>query len=109
MPISSGIRTINPKPRAIVMKTAPYLLPLISPRDYDAFSRLNDTDLPDTYEEWLRLHAEMKSQSSVNGYIVEAHQIEPREFVRYCSPRGMAPNRNSLLIFVGEKAAGRKY
>lgn len=91
------------------MTSAPYLLPSISQRDYDAFSRLNDSDLPETYDEWLKIHAKMKVLGSQAGYILEERQVDPREFVRYCSPRGLAPNVNSLLIFVQEKAAGRKY
>jgi hypothetical protein len=91
------------------MKSGPYLLPLILPRDYDAFSRLNDSDLPGSYDEWLRLRAKMRSQGGLGGYIVEERPVDPREFVRYCSPRGMAPNVSSLLIFVQEKVAGRKY
>jgi hypothetical protein len=91
------------------MTSEPYLLPAIFRRDYEAFSRLNGSDLPETYDEWLKVHAEMKARSGRAGFIVEERQVDPREFVRYCSPRGLAPNRNSLLIFVQEKAAGRKY
>jgi hypothetical protein len=91
------------------MTSGPYLLPLISQRDYDAFSRLNDSDLPETYDEWLKVHTNMKVQGHHAGYILEQRQVDPREFVRYCSPRGLAPNMNSLLIFVQEKAAGRRY
>lgn len=90
------------------MKSGPYLLPLISPRDYNAFSRLNESDLPETYDGWLGLQAKLKSQRSLVGHIIEERQVDPREFV-YCSPRGMDPNVNSLLIFVQEKMAGRKY
>jgi hypothetical protein len=89
--------------------SGPYLLPLISQRDYDAFSRLNDSDLPETYDGWLKVHARMKVQGSQTGYILEQRQVDPREFVRYCGPRGLAPNMNSLLIFVREKAAGKRY
>jgi hypothetical protein len=91
------------------MMSGPYLLPLISQRDYDAFSRLNDSDLPETYDGWLKVHARMIVQGSQTGYILEQRQVDPREFVRYCSPRGLVPNMNSLLIFVREKAAGRRY
>ena len=31
-----------------------YLLPSISRQDYEAFSRLNDSDLPETYDQWLK-------------------------------------------------------
>jgi hypothetical protein len=91
------------------MTSGPYLLPSIAQHDYDAFSRLNDSDLPETYGGWLKVHARMKVQGSQTGYILEQRQVDPREFVRYCSPRGLAPNMNSLIIFVQEKAAGRRY
>jgi hypothetical protein len=91
------------------MTSGPQLLPLIFQRDYDAFGRLNDSDLPKTYDEWLKVHAKMKVQRGQAGYIVEECQVDPREFVRYCSPRRLAPNIESLLIFVREKAAGKKY
>jgi hypothetical protein len=91
------------------MKSEPHHLPLISHRDYDAFRRLNDSDLPNTYDEWLRVHATMKARGSLSGYIVEERQIDLREFVRYCHPRGLDPNVSSLLIFVREKVAGRRY
>ena len=91
------------------MTSRPYPLPSITKRDYDAFARLNDSDLPETYDGWLTVHSNMKLQGFQAGYIIEERQVDPREFVRYCSPRRLAPNRNSLLIFVQEKAAGRRY
>jgi hypothetical protein len=55
--------------------SGPYLLPLISQRDYGAFSRLNDSDLPETYEGWFKVHARMKVQGSQTGYILEQRQV----------------------------------
>jgi hypothetical protein len=94
---------------ADIMTMRPFLLPSIAPDDYHAFSRLNDSDLPETYDEWLKVQAKMRDQGSQAGYILEQRQVDPREFVRYCSPRALAPNMNSLLMFVQEKAAGRRY
>ena len=101
--------TDNPVPRVNIMVSGPYLLPSILQRDYDAFRRLNDSDLPETYDKWLKVHAEMKARSGRAGFIIEERQVDLREFVRYCSPRSLPPNMNSLLIFVQQKAAGRRY
>src|ERR1043165_6786914 len=87
----------------------PPVLLTISRSDYQAFRRLNDSDLPETHDEWVQVLAELKWQSGRSGHIVEEKRVDPREFVRYCSPRALMPNLNSLLEFTQQKAAGRKY
>lgn len=96
-------------PKKHFITSEPYLLPSIFRQDYEAFSRLNGSDLPETYDEWLKVYTEMRGRGGRAGYIVEERQVDPREFVRFCGPRGLVPNRRSLLMFVQEKAAGRRY
>lgn len=86
-----------------------YFLPLIARQDYETFRRLNGSDLPDTYDEWFKLHSKEKLERGQVGYMVEERHVDPREFVRYCGARGIAPTGLNLLRFVEGNAAGENY
>ena len=88
---------------------APYYLPFILPERYQAFLRLEDSDLPDTYDESLKLHTEQKLQRGRMGLDVREVQVDPDEFARYCGARGIAADGLHLLHFTEEKVAGNNY
>lgn len=87
----------------------PYFLPLIHAVQYDAFRSLLGDDLPNTYDEWLQLHANEKRERSMVGFDVREIQVDPHEFARYCGARGIAADGLRLLHFAAEKGSGNRY
>lgn len=77
--------------------------PRIAPEDYDAFRRILNDHLPDTYDEWLQLTSQKASDLQGKGYIVEEVEIEPDEFVGYARAYRAPYNLHSLENILAEK------
>ena len=87
----------------------PTYLPFLSPRDYDTFRRILHFDLPNTYDEWFTLHTKERADRGRAGCPVREIRVNPNEFSRFLSARGLTGNRNALTEFVLEKAGGKSY
>ena len=81
--------------------------PFIEAHYYDAFRRLLDPQLPDTYNEWLNLSLEKGKDSAFSDYKVRNIKVEPNEFVRYCRARKYEHTLDSLRKFAASIAGGR--
>ena len=86
-----------------------YFLPLLSPQHHETFRGLPGSDLPDTYDEWFKLHTKEKLERNQVGFDVVEIQVDPNEFVRYITPRGIAGDGLRLLHFADEKGRGNRY
>jgi len=69
--------------------------------DYQTFKRLSpdDPDLPDTYDEWLKLASEQINNLKANGIVVKKVTIDPEEFAVYCRASGINPNTHTRAAF----------
>jgi hypothetical protein len=83
---------------------SPRYLPIINPKDHNAFWRLINPDFPGTYDEWLKLHFKERAAFGRLGETVVDVQVYPNEFVRFCEARGCACTLKSLEDFAIEKA-----
>lgn len=88
---------------------ADYPVPTISPHDYDAFRRILNPHLSDTYDEWLQLHTKYVTSLLQVGQNVRQIEVHPDEFGRFCNSRGASCNLKTLLDFAIEKVAGNNY
>jgi hypothetical protein len=86
-----------------------YELPIISQNDYDAFRRIPTRDLPDTYNEWLKMLAERKLEHARLGYRIIEVKVNPHEFARYLTTAGQPGNLKTLADFTLEIASGNHY
>jgi hypothetical protein len=86
-----------------------YLIPKIAEHDYDAFRRLIDRDLPNTYKEWLTLMEQARLENERRQIIVRTIEIDFHEFARYCWAKRYAYNIKALENFTLEKAVGNRY
>ena len=69
----------------------------------------NDSNFPDTYDEWLKLATKQTSEIAARGDIPDKVQINPSEFARYCRATGQTHNRDTLYAFAIAKKQGRHY
>lgn len=74
--------------------------PLILRDDYDAFRRLLNDDLPNTYDEWSETQNQEILQLVKAGITCRNIKINPDEFAAYCRAVGQSPNRYLLNDFV---------
>jgi hypothetical protein len=86
-----------------------YELPIIEAADYDAFRDLPTHDLPNTYNEWLKLFAERKLEYGQRGFRIVEVKVNSREFARYLSATGQRGNLKTLADFTLEKSSGNHY
>ena len=84
-----------------------FFLDWIEAQDYPAIRSLQGSDLPDTYDEWFKLHTKKKIERGRIGYIVELIPVYPKEFLRYCRGAGVAANGKSLEAFVLGRGTGQ--
>jgi hypothetical protein len=83
--------------------------PLIAPNDYAAFRNILGNDIPDTYDEWLKLQTEEIIQFGRAGRETAKIPVHSDEFARFLHSRGANANIVSLRNFTIEKAAGNSY
>ena len=86
-----------------------YELPIIDAADYDAFRNLPTRDLPNTYDEWLKLFAKRKLEYARLGYRVVEVKVNSREFARYLTAAGQSGNLKTLADFALEKSSRNDY
>ena len=55
-------------------------LPIIRREDYEAFRGLLGNNLPDTYDEWSKLHDDQILQIARGGHTVRGVKVYPDEF-----------------------------
>lgn len=62
--------------------------------DYDAFKGLspNDPDLPDAYDDWLKIATEQAAKLEASSIPVEKVIINPQQFAAYCRASGIDTN-----------------
>jgi hypothetical protein len=80
-------------------------LPLIDPNDYDAFQRILNHALPDTYDEWGEVHVRQAADILGEGNEYREVQVYPVEFARYCTTRRTSPSIRLLYEFAMSKAS----
>jgi hypothetical protein len=91
----------------IVAKTFPF--PIIPKADYPAFRAAVGPELADTYEEWLKRHANQIDEARRRGENIAEIEVNFDEFTRFCSSTRTTPNLKTLLDFTIEKSAGQRY
>jgi len=87
----------------------PYELPVIRSDDYDAFRAIPTLDLPDTYDEWLKLFAERKSEHAQRAFRIIEIKVNSHEFARYLAAKRTPGNLKTLSDFTIEKSLGHHY
>ena len=78
-------------------------LPVIGPKHYDAFRNVMKDNLPDTYDEWEKLHFEQVTDCLRQGLPYNEVPITPDEFSAYCRANGHSPKAIILRRFAREK------
>ena len=68
-----------------------------------------DDEIPNTYDEWLDLHAKWQAEYLLDGEPVVQVEVKPHEFSRYLDATGCANDLNNLLIFAVKIANGNHY
>ena len=65
--------------------------PWISEHDFETFrqSAVDNLDLADTYDEWLKLAAEEEAQYRAVGIALDKVVVHPDEFAAYCLASGL--------------------
>lgn len=81
-------------------------LPVIIRQQYELFRKLPQSDLPNTYDEWLNLHTNIKRERGQMGFNIREVQIDPHQFAEYCRSRGIAADGLRLSHFAREKGLG---
>jgi hypothetical protein len=78
--------------------------PIIRQKDYDAFWRLTDGDLPDTFEEWREQHSKSVAERRRQGALVFDVEVYPEDFATFCKKGNLPPNTEILNDFAEEEA-----
>jgi hypothetical protein len=84
-------------------------LPFISAQNYKAVCEVMSRDLPDSYDEWLKLSAKWEIEEISEGGTVRKIEIDPDEFARFLRATGRANDMNALLIFTESIGKGERY
>ncbi len=79
----------------------PRIMGWLRREDYEAFKLLSpdDSDLPDTFDEWLKLASQEIKYLKANNIIVKEVTIDPEEFAAYCRASGVDPNSHTRAAF----------
>ena len=75
------------------------ILPFIAEKDYEAFRPIIREDFPDTYDEWLKRHAQEKLERRGRGHTVKDIEVSPHEFAKFCRDQGKEGIWQHLLDF----------
>ena len=84
-------------------------LPTIRRQDYETFRRMLGTELPPTYQKWLKLCDRTSKEHALYGHPVWQVDVAPEEFARYCASKRAVRDRASLVRFMMEKSEGKRY
>ena len=85
-----------------------FFIPVIDTSDYDAFQRILNNSLPDTYDEWGEVHVKEAADILGQGNEYCEVQVYPVEFARYCTTRRTSPTIRLLYEFAMEKASSQR-
>ncbi len=84
---------------------ATFPLPIIRPEEHQSFRDTIGPDIADTYNEWLKLHAQEINEHLRRGETIVEIEVEFDEFIRFCRARDTTPNKKALHDLAIEKAA----
>lgn len=84
-------------------------IPTIAKHDYEAFRRILNLHLPDTYDEWFYLTNKRSLENEAMGNTSQPVEVHPDEFSRYCRAMKATADRHGLDSFAYEKGMGHKY
>jgi len=84
-----------------------FFIPVIDTSDYDAFQRILNNALPDTYDEWGEVHVKEAADILGQGNEYCEVQVYPVEFARYCTTRRTSPSIRLLYEFAMAKASSQ--
>jgi hypothetical protein len=76
----------------------------IGPRDFRRFQGILRVGLPDSYDEWLAVHAIEKNRRRLLGFDVREIQVSPDELIQYGRNIAEAPTVVMLHRIACEKA-----
>jgi hypothetical protein len=86
-----------------------HIMPIIQAPDYNAFRRILNDQLPDTYAEWLQDHTEAMKEFINRSEPYRGIEVNPQEFVRFCLSRNAVATIQLLADFAVEKTSGKTY
>jgi len=75
-----------------------FCLPVVTEPDYETLARHMRPRLPDSYEGWLALSADLTRKHNREG--VALIHVKPREFLEYADNAGGELDMQTLLDFV---------
>jgi hypothetical protein len=81
-------------------------IPVVAQHDCESFRDFLNPDLPDTYDEWLKLHSKEGYNLASQGRETKEVKIYPNEFFGFCLTRGDQRNLKMLENFAIEKGSG---
>ena len=77
---------------------------LIGPLDFQRFRSILGVGLPDSYDEWLAIHAIEKNRRRLLDFDVREIRVSPDELIRYGRKCAQAPTIVMLHQIAFEKA-----
>lgn len=83
------------------------IAPWFRREDYDAFRRLipDDPDMPDTFDEWLKVATEQVAKSGAHGGIKQVI-LDPDKYARWRRAAGLDANYETIRAFAVAVANG---
>jgi hypothetical protein len=88
---------------------ATFFLAEILPEHYDAFRKILNQSLPDSFDAWSYRQSERVATRAGKGHAVYEVKVNPDEFTRYCGATNSVRDLQSLDRFASEKAGGKRY
>jgi hypothetical protein len=83
---------------------ATFYQPLIRSEDYQAFRRLLQADLPDSFEVWGEMRFERLAKLRNAGHDTPDIEVNPTEFIAHCHATGQNPSLHALWNFAFDVA-----
>lgn len=88
---------------------ATFFLAEIPPEHYEAFRKILNPRLPDSFDAWSYRHSDRVATRAGKGHTIYEVKVNPDEFTRYCQATNSVHDLPSLDKFANEKAAGKRY
>jgi hypothetical protein len=80
-----------------------FVRPIYREAEFDAFRRAARPNLPNTYQEWLKLLADEVSEAERRGDTITQVEIHYDEFIAFCRTKGKEPDPGLLSDFTFQK------
>jgi hypothetical protein len=74
-------------------------LPVISQEDFEAFRSLMHDELPTTYNEWTKRHADRAAYWRDEERAIIEVQVKPHDFANYIGTGAHGADLNRLYVF----------